>query len=42
LFYAVNRKRVIIEYFSEYFPIDVANPSRIVFIRPSALVRRLR
>src|SRR6266536_4254669 len=38
LFYAVNRKRVS----TDYFPIDVANPSRIVFIRRSALVRRLR
>ena len=38
LFYAVNRKRVS----SDYFPIDVANSSRIVFIRRGALVRRLR
>jgi hypothetical protein len=38
LFYAVNRKRVT----TDYFPVDVANPSQIVFIRRSALVRRLR
>jgi len=38
LFYAVNRKRVT----RDHFPIDVANSSRIVFIRRSALVRRLR